>query len=73
MKNVIRLENYYSSEQLEAEIVAFVDYYNNRRYHESLNNLTTADVNFGRGDEILRRREKIKRQTMIQRRIESNL
>jgi len=73
MKNIIRLENYYSPEQLEAEIAAFVDFYNNRRYHESLNNLTPADVYFGRGDEILRKRKKIKQQTMIQRSIESNL
>jgi len=73
MKNLIRLENYYSPEQLEAEIAAFVEYYNNRRYHESLNNLTPADAYFGRGDEILRKREKIKQQTMLQRRIDSNL
>jgi len=38
MKNIIRLENYDSPEQLEAEIAVFVEYYNNRRYHESLNN-----------------------------------
>jgi putative transposase len=73
MKNIIRLENYDSPEQLEAEIAVFVEYYNNRRYHESLNNLTPADVYFGRGDEIIRRREKIKQKTMIQRRIESKL
>ena len=73
MKNIIRLENYHSPEQLEAEIAVFVEYYNNRRYHESLNNLTPADVYFGRGDEIIRRREKIKQKTMTQRRIESKL
>ena len=73
MKNIIRLENYHSPEQLEAEIAVFVEYYNNRRYHESLNNLTPADVYFGQGDEIIRRREKIKQKTMTQRRIESKL
>ena len=73
MKNIFRLENYHSPEQLEAEIAVFVEYYNNRRYHESLNNLTPADVYFGRGDEIIRRREKIKQKTMTQRRIESKL
>ena len=45
-----------------------MDFYNNRRYHEALNNLTPADVYFGRGQAILDRREKIKRQTMKQRR-----
>jgi putative transposase len=73
MKNVIRLENYYSPEELESAIAAFVDYYNNRRYHESLNNLTPADVYFGRDKEILKKREKIKQKTMIQRRMDNDL
>ena len=38
---------------LEARIDAFVDHYNHRRYHESLDNLTPADVYFGRGQTIL--------------------
>lgn len=73
MKNVILLENYYSPEELETEIASFVDYYNNRRYHESLNNLTPADVFFDRGEEILRKREITKQKTMVQRRIENDL
>ena len=44
MKNRILLENYYLPGQLEHSIGEFVDYYNNRRYHESLDNLTPADV-----------------------------
>jgi hypothetical protein len=73
MKNVIRLENYYSPEELKSAIAAFVDYYNNRRYHESLNNLTPADVYFGRDKEILRKRKEIKQKTMIQRRMDNDL
>ena len=49
MKNQILLENYYLPGQLEARLAEFVDYYNTRRYHESLGNLTPADVYFGRG------------------------
>jgi hypothetical protein len=42
---------------------AFVADYNHRRYHESIGNLTPADV-FGRGQTILLQRERIKRQTI---------
>jgi transposase InsO family protein len=68
LKNIIELDNYWSKEELEAEIAAFVDFYNNRRYHEALNNLTPADVYFGRGQAILDRRDRTRRRTMRQRR-----
>ena len=48
MKNIIKLTNYNSLEELEGEITRFVDYYKNERYHESLKNVTPADVYFGR-------------------------
>ncbi len=69
LKNRILLENYYLPGELEAQIAAFVDHYNHRRLHESLNNLTPADVYFGRGPAILQERERIKRQTIQQRRL----
>ena len=70
LKNRILLENYYLPGDLEAQIEAFVDDYNNRRYHESIDNLTPADVYFGRGQTILLQRERIKRQTIAQRRLQ---
>jgi transposase InsO family protein len=69
MKNVVLLENYYTPDELRREIEAFVSYYNNRRYHEALNNVTPVDVYFGRAREILERRERIKKQTMRMRRM----
>jgi putative transposase len=68
MKNQILLENYYLPGQLEARLAEFVDYYNTRRYHESLHNLTPADVYCGRAQGILKRRETIRRNTIEQRR-----
>lgn len=68
MKNVIKLENYYFPNELKRKIQEFVNYYNNERYHESLNNLTPADVYFGRDKEILKRRKQIKKQTLTKRR-----
>ena len=68
MKNVIKLEKYFTPDQLRNNIEAFVDYYNNRRYHESLDNLTPADVYHGRGEGILRVRKETKRKTIDLRR-----
>ena len=54
---------------LEAQVGAFVEHYNHARAHESQSNLTPADVYFGRGEAILRERERIKRQTLTNRRL----
>ena len=69
LKNRILLENYYLPGDLRQKIDAFVDHYNHRRYHESLQNLTPADVYFGRGQTILQQRERIKRNTIETRRL----
>jgi methylphosphotriester-DNA--protein-cysteine methyltransferase len=69
LKNRILLENYYLPGDLKAQVDAFIGHYNHRRYHESLRNLTPADVYFGRGQTILLDRERIKRQPIQQRRL----
>jgi putative transposase len=48
MKNVINLDNYFYPWELEKRLEEFVTYYNHERYHESLDNLTPADVYAGR-------------------------
>jgi len=68
MKNVIKLEHYYSPDELSYRLKEFVDYYNNRRYHESLQNVTPADVYFGRDQRILKKRNLMKQKTMQRRR-----
>ena len=70
LKNRLLLENYYLPGDLEANIEKFVDHYNHRRYHESLSNLTPANVYFGRGPTILLERERIKRNTIQKRRLQ---
>ena len=44
---------------LEAAIVAFVSYYNYRRYYKALGNVTPSDVLKGRRQEILQRRKQL--------------
>jgi hypothetical protein len=68
VKNVIKLENYYSPEELKYQPKEFVDYYNHHRYHESLQNVTPADVYFGRDKIILVNRNLMKQKTMSKRR-----
>jgi transposase InsO family protein len=68
MKNVVKLENYYYPEDLMQRLEEFVEYYNNQRYHESIHNLTPSDMYFGRGNEILSKRQLIKQKTMKKRR-----
>jgi len=70
LKNRILLENYYLPGDLEAQIEAFITHYNHQRYHESLSNITPADVYFGRGQTILLQRERIKRKTLQTRRLQ---
>ena len=70
LKNRILLENYFLPGDLVRQIGAFVDHYNNHRYHESLSNLPPTDVYNGRGTEILKMREEIKKQTILKRRLQ---
>ena len=68
MKNVVKLDHYYSPEELERRLTEWVDWYNNQRYHESLDNLKPIDVYEGRGQKILQERRKIKQKSMKKRR-----
>ena len=53
---------------LEQAIADFVEYYNCRRYHKALGNVTPADVLYGRTEEILKRRKEVQIQTINRRR-----
>jgi putative transposase len=53
---------------LERAIADFVDYYNYRRYHKALSNVTPADVLCGRRETLLQRRKEVKIQTVNRRR-----
>ena len=57
-----------STEEIETRISKLVNDYNHERYHESLDNLTPAEVYYGRGQTILKRRERFKLKTLEMRR-----
>ena len=65
------LAYYFCPSELEKTIDEWVKYYNERRFHESLDNLTPRDVYLGQGEEIKRIREIIK-QNSINKRISEN-
>ncbi len=68
MKNQILFNHYYLPSELQEHLQWFITYYNHERYHESLNNLTPANVFYGRDQEILEQRKLIKENTMSMRR-----
>lgn len=67
MKNIVKLEHYYLPGELERAIARFVEHYNNHRYHESLDNVTPADMYYGRQKQIKSIRERIKNETLKHR------
>ena len=59
---------YEMASDLEAALAAFVAYYNYRRYHKALGNVTPADVLHGRRERILQRRKEVQAHTIERRR-----
>jgi putative transposase len=71
MKNVILLDNYFIPDDLEKEIDKFINYYNNERYHEGINNMKPVDVYNGKSKEIETLRDRIKKETMFYRKYQN--
>jgi putative transposase len=44
LKNVVKLNNKFAPEELEAALKKFVNRYINKRYHKLLNNITPAAI-----------------------------
>jgi putative transposase len=68
LKNVVKLENYYSPEELERAVESFVEHYNYHRYHEAIDNLTPAQKYYHQATKILQQRKVIKEKTLKKRR-----
>ena len=68
LKRVVNQLPYELPSNLEKAIADFVDYYNYRRYHKALGNVTPADVLYGRREAIMQRRKEVQAQTISRRR-----
>jgi len=69
IKGEIKLVPYEMPCELLEAIGAFVDYYNYRRYHEGLGDVTPFDVYTGRNLQIIQRRKEAKSRTFQARRV----
>ena len=67
IKQEVNQVPYEAPSELEMAIAGFVGYYNHRRYHKALGNVTPDDVLHGRREEILIKRREVKAQTLAQR------
>ncbi|MFC2032638.1 integrase core domain-containing protein [Chloroflexota bacterium] len=68
IKGELSLSPYEMPGELEKAIGAFIDYYNYRRYHEGLGDVTPYDVYTGRHLEIIQKRKEAKSKTLKVRR-----
>ena len=68
LKGELTLMPYEMPGELEEAIRAFIDYYNYRRYHEGLGDVTPYDVYTGRHIEIIQKRKEAKNRTLQARR-----
>ena len=68
LKREVNQSPYDLPSQLERAIADFVDYYNHRRYHKALGNVTPSDVLNSRRKQILERRKEVQIQTINRRR-----
>jgi RNA-directed DNA polymerase len=67
LKGGINQVPYEMPSELKEAIRAFVEYYNYRRYHEGLGNVTPHDVFTGKHLEIFQRRKEVKSRTLAAR------
>jgi putative transposase len=67
IKGEIKLVPYEMPSELLEAIGAFINYYNYRRYHEGLGDVTPYDVYSGKHLEIIRRRKEAKSRTLTAR------
>jgi len=68
IKREVNQLTYEAPSHLDKAIADFVDYYNYRRYHKTLGNVTPVDVLYGRREQILQRRKEVQILTINHRR-----
>lgn len=73
LKGQLNLYTWDDPNKLKEEIGKYINYYNKKRYHESLGNVSPDDVYFGRRDSIIKKRRRKQMKTLERRREYNNL
>jgi len=71
LKEKVLLNVQDAPQKLKAEIGKYITHHNKRRYHEALGNVSPDDVYYGRRNEILLERTKLKIETLTKRKIKN--
>lgn len=66
-KEEMSLFTWEMSAELDEEIRRSIAFYNERRYHKTLGNVTPNDMYYGQRESILARRAKLKEETLSRR------
>jgi hypothetical protein len=66
-ENLNKIDWVLTLSELELQIERIIEYYNNKRYYELLNNVTPSDIYFGKDKKIKEWRQRVKKTLVLRK------